>query len=89
MTGLSLSTVCTIDGVRLCGINEATRRDTVSKPRKSLAFSSAATFADFRQRGRRSRTPETHPGRVTLIVPNLDMEDWLARWADDVGMPGG
>lgn len=28
-----------------------------------------------------------HPGRLVIIVPDLAMDDWLARWADDVGHP--
>jgi hypothetical protein len=27
---------------------------------------------------------KAHSGRLVLVVPDLDMEDWLARWADDV-----
>jgi hypothetical protein len=27
------------------------------------------------------------PDRVVIVVPDLAMEDWLARWADDVGHP--
>jgi hypothetical protein len=30
---------------------------------------------------------KTHPGRVVVVVPDLAMDDWLARWADDVGHP--
>jgi hypothetical protein len=25
-----------------------------------------------------------HSGRLVIVVPDLEMEDWLARWADDV-----
>jgi hypothetical protein len=28
-----------------------------------------------------------HSGRLVIIVPDLSMDDWLARWADDVGHP--
>jgi hypothetical protein len=27
---------------------------------------------------------KAHSGRLVLVVPDLNMEDWLARWADDV-----
>jgi hypothetical protein len=27
---------------------------------------------------------KAHSGRLVLVVPDLEMEDWLARWADDV-----
>jgi hypothetical protein len=34
----------------------------------------------------RDRT-KPNPGRLVIIVPDLAMDDWLARWADDVGHP--
>ncbi len=27
---------------------------------------------------------KTHSGRLLIVVPDLAMEDWLARWAEDV-----
>ena len=27
------------------------------------------------------------PDRLVIVVPDIAMEDWLARWADDVGHP--
>jgi hypothetical protein len=27
------------------------------------------------------------PDRIIIVVPDLAMEDWVARWADDVGHP--
>lgn len=28
-----------------------------------------------------------HPGRLVIVVPDLAMEDWLTRWADDAAHP--
>jgi hypothetical protein len=30
---------------------------------------------------------KAHPGRLVIVVPDLAMDDWIARWADDVGHP--